>query len=338
MSYRIDLKGEGTEDRTLPDPYLSGVYDADGNRFTGTADDDGGEGRNSRVFFTATETATYYVSADAFGIDTGTYKLSVNQVAVAVGDAFGTGTDVAADTDTTGAVDVGYSVRGRVNFAGDRDWFAVTLEAGKTYQIDLKGLGTGDGTLLNPYLHWVHDADGNRFPLTTNENGGEGGNSRVFFTATEDGTHYVAAGSWGLTGRVGTYTLSVTDVTDSVADDFTPGIGTSGTVTVGGSVTGEVDYPNDRDWFAVVLEAGTTYRFDLKGSDTGDGTLADPYLGGVHDADGDLLPGTTDNNGGTDRNSRVEFTATENATYYVAAGAWVPHHTGDYTLSVEEVM
>ena len=36
-------------------------------------------------------------------------------------------------------------------------------------------------------------------------------------------------------------------------------------MTVGGSATGEIDYWGDRDWFAVELEAGTTYRIDLEG-------------------------------------------------------------------------
>ena len=41
---------------------------------------------------------------------------------------------------------------------------------------------------------------------------------------------------------------------------------------VGGSATGNIDSPGDRDWFAVELEAGKTYRFDLKGWSTGGGT------------------------------------------------------------------
>ena len=149
------------------------------------------------------------------------------------------------------------------------------------------------------------------------------------FTATEDATYYVSAGARG--SRTGDYTLSVRE------EDFTAGTDTDGAVAVGGSATGEIDFGRDRDWFAVILEAGKTYRFDLEGSRTDAGTLSDPFLYGIHDADGDRIAGTVDDDDGTGLNSRVGFTATEDATYYVSAGAFATY-TGTYTLSVEEVI
>ena len=87
------------------------------------------------------------------------------------------------------------------------------------------------------------------------------------------------------------------------------------------------------------LAAGATYRIDLKGSPTGSGTLSDPYLYGLHDADGNRLAGTTDDDGGAGYNARVTFTAAEAGTYYVAAGAY-GDEVGAYRLSVsvEEVI
>ena len=49
-------------------------------------------------------------------------------------------TDFPADTSTTGRVVVGGSVTGTREKARDRDWFAVELEAGGAYRIDMKGL------------------------------------------------------------------------------------------------------------------------------------------------------------------------------------------------------
>ena len=81
-------------------------------------------------------------------------------------------------------------------------------------------------------------------------------------------------------------------------DDYAGDTGTTGTVAVGGSATGEIERPHDYDWFAVTLEAGKWYRIDLEGSPTDAGTLTDPYLGGVYDADGNYIRGTFDNDGG----------------------------------------
>ena len=320
-TYRFDLEGSRTDAGTLSDPFLYGIHDADGDRIAGTVDDDDGTGLNSRVGFTATEDATYYVSAGAYGTYVGTYTLSVTEVT----------DDFTAGTDTAGAVAVGGSATGEIELGRDRDWFAVTLEAGKTYRFDLEGSGTDAGTLFDPYLRGIHDADGDLIAGTTNNHDGTGNNSRVGFTATEDATYYVSAGAYGT--YVGTYTLSVTEVTD----DFTAGTDTAGAVAVGGSATGEIELGRDRDWFAVTLEAGKTYRFDLEGSGTDAGTLYDPYLRGIHDTDGDLISGTTNDDGGAGLNSRVEFTATEDATYYVSAGAY-SYREGTYTLSVEEVI
>ena len=323
-TYRIDLKGSWTGDGTLDDPYLRGVYDANGVRLPGTRDDDGGAGRNSYVEFTAEEAATYYVAAAANGDWEGAYTLSVTVIV----------DDFAADTGTSGVVEVDGSAMGEIESRGDRDWFAVELEAGKSYRIDLEGSWTGNGTLRDPYLYGLHDADGNRLAGTTNDDGGESLNSRVFFTAEEAGAYYVAAGARGGDGE-GAYTLSVTEY----RDDFEARTGTSGSVEVGGSATGEIELGGDHDWFAVTLEEGTTYQIDLKGSWTGGGTLWDPYLYGVHDANGNFIAGTTDDDGGVGVNSRVTFTAAADATYYVAAGA-LGDEEGTYTLSVsvEEVM
>ena len=79
-AYRFDLEGSPTGGGTLYDPYLRGIYDEDGDRIESTTDDDGGVGRNSRVYFTPDEGATYYVSAGAYGNHVGTYTLSVEEV------------------------------------------------------------------------------------------------------------------------------------------------------------------------------------------------------------------------------------------------------------------
>ena len=47
-----------------------------------------------------------------------------------------------------------------------------------------------------------------------------------------------------------------------------------------------------------------------------------PYLYGIHDANGDFIAGTTDISGGAGTNSRETFTTEEDATYYVAARSY----------------
>ena len=331
--YRIDIEGSSTDGGTLLIPYLYGVHDQHGNLIADTWNAYDGVGRNSRKIFSDAEDANYYVAVGAYGDWEGTYKLSVTDVT----DTYA-GDDFAADTGTTGEVAVGASVTGEFEASGDRDWFAVDLEAGRSYRIDLHGSTTGGGTAWWPELRGLHDADGNLIEGTDGNLNSEIYSSRsnrvLYFTAKADATYYVETGNYG--SRLGTYTLSVTDVTDQFEDDFAFDTDTTGTVAVDGSITGEVEYTGDRDWFAVTLEANRTYQFDLKGLRTDDGTLHDPYLHGLYDMNGTLISGTTNDDGGGYRNSRVFFEATENAIYYVSAGGYRSDE-GTYTLLVEDI-
>ena len=278
--------------------------------------------------------------------------------------------DYTADRQTTGVVAVGGSATGTIETAGDQDWFAVELEAGVEYRIDLEGSATGGGTLVDPWLRWLHDADRAGIRGTRDLDGGEGLNARQVFTPTESGIYYISAN--GAQGQTGSYTLSVTRLTPPAGgttetlpgpsdtddpDDGAPPDGTvdgsppdppiapeptaadlpadtttTGVVAVGGSVTSEIETVGDLDWFAVELEAGVEYRIDLKGSPTDDGTLLNPVLYGVRTAAGADVAGTFDDNGGEGRNAQERFTATESGVHYIMAGS--NHTTGSYLLSV----
>ena len=253
--------------------------------------------------------------------------------------------DFSDDTSTSGRVAVGETATADIETGGDRDWFAVELVAGRTYTIDLRGRPTNDGRLSDPYLYGVHDADGNLIADTTDDDGGASRNSQVTFTATESGTHYVAAG--GYRGYRGTYVVEVTDSTPSNAapeatqeqavageDDFSDDRSTSGLVWSGGSATGNLDSSTDSDWFAVDLVAGRKYTIDLAGSSTGDGTLDATSITGVFGRNG-LITGTLDSGSGKGSNSRVKFTATETGTHYISADS-TAGDTGTYTLSVRD--
>ncbi|WP_299593059.1 M10 family metallopeptidase C-terminal domain-containing protein, partial [uncultured Tateyamaria sp.] len=61
---------------SLSDPLVR-LYDASGTEIA--SDDDGGAGLNSLIIYTPTTTGTYYISADAFGSNIGTYELSLSE-------------------------------------------------------------------------------------------------------------------------------------------------------------------------------------------------------------------------------------------------------------------
>ena len=326
-TYRFEVKGQATGDGTLAEPAILQVYESPGANGNWS---DHYVSQSLRELIPQERNphaeSTYFVAVKAgnAGQDTwlGTYTLEAAVI--------GPTDDYPANTGTDGMVAVGGSVTGEIQVRNEDDWFAVTLEAGKTYRFDLEGSPTGDGTLRSPYLRGIFDSEGNLIEGTTDHGGYRGYNSHIVgFIPDETTTYYVAAGSRG--GQPGTYTLSAIEIVDDYASD----ISTTGTVGVSESATGSIDLVGDRDWFAVTLEADHFYRFDLKGAATGDGTLRDPYLAGIRDSEGNLIANTTNDDSGEGQNSRLGFIADATDTYYVSVGAeggW--GSWGTYTLYV----
>jgi hypothetical protein len=235
--------------------------------------------------------------------------------------------DYGAVPAESGQVAVGGGAQtGTLETAGDVDWFAVDLTQGQQYQIDLEGEPTAQGTLSDPRVE-VLGPNGN--VVAGDDDGGTGFNSRLRFTAGQTGTFYVAAGAFG--SATGTYSVTVEEYTPP-PDDFAGSVDTEGTVSVGGSATGEIGHDGDLDWFAVDLSAGQSYAIDLEGDPTGAGSLSDPYLH-LYDADGREIDFNDD--GGQGFNSRLIFTPDRAGRYYVGAGAF-GSATGTYRVSVAE--
>ena len=119
--------------------------------------------------------------------------------------------------------------------------------------------------------------------------------------------------------------------TDLPNDTSTPG-----RVEVGGSAMGTIGTAGDQDRFAVELEAGRTYRFDLTGSPGGGGTLPDTFFRAIYDSEGRYQPDSYNDDFEGGRDSRVTFTASESGTYYARVSG-DRDETGSYTLSVTDV-
>lgn len=229
-------------------------------------------------------------------------------------------------SDTTaplGSLSIGGSIKGKVEAAGDRDVFAVTLTAGQSYTFDL----ASDGGRFDPYLT-LRNANGSA--LAVNDDFGGALNSKISFTARESGTYYVEAR--GYSSSTGGYTLTATGTNTGpqpVADDFRDGLNDTssplGTLTAGATTRGAIETVGDKDIFAITLEAGKSYTFDLKGVN-----LSDPSLRLV-DGSGNQL--AANNDFGGSRNSQITFEAKQNGTFYLEAGSGTANGTGNYTIS-----
>ena len=207
-------------------------------------------------------------------------------------------TDLPADVSTRGVVEVdGSAVRGDIykpffvegtgdgvdGWDFDTDWFAVELEEGRTYRIDMKGaILVAPGTLLDreltlrlPQINAIYDADGDYlFNTRSRDESSAHHLFRVTFHAHDDGTYYIAAS--GESFEEGGYELRVIDITRD--DDATPVAVTvqfgaaSYTATEGGSaatVTVNLSADPERSVTIPITAAGAD------GAGSGDYTLSD---------------------------------------------------------------
>ena len=140
---------------------------------------------------------------------------------------------------------------------------------------------------------------------------------------------------------------ALTPLSEPSGGDLPAGTSASGRAPSGSSVTGNIESATDRDWFRVRFNGRIgerVYWLELKGADTGDGTLPDPLIVGIYDRQGTFIPyshvvgqsKTRDNDSGYGRNAITDFTAPCAGDYFVAVAGF-EGSTGAYTLSVTDI-
>ena len=158
------------------------LRDAEGqtveNNFSITGDD-------VDISFTAEEAGAYFLDAsDLSSAAIGDYTLALTtdeQDTIEIPEL--DEDDVSADILTTSLLDVGSTVESSLDFAGDEDWFATSLEAGMTYDISMQSDALESGQLA------VMDNDG-ELALALEEGNEDG---ILSFTAEESGTYFIGA-------------------------------------------------------------------------------------------------------------------------------------------------
>lgn len=110
-------------------------------------------------------------------------------------------------------------------------------------------------------------------------------------------------------------------------------INTQGVITLGNSITNNIEIAYDRDWFKIYLIAGTTYTIRMQGAPTNQGTLPDTYIYGVYNSSGTYLGSANDDIVSGNLNSLSIFTAPYSDYFFISAGAY-SNKVGTYTLSI----
>jgi len=190
--------------------------------------------------------------------------------------------------------------------------------------VPVEGLINGTVRPGTSYAHWDEELFANHRAITGNSRNPE---LMTGFLQT-DGL-YVSDTTIASFADLG-YAVAL-DVSGGAGDTVGEDPASAGALAIGAELTGTLDLPGDRDWFAVALEAGARYAFALTGVAGGGGTLGDPLLRLV-DAAGGVIASNDDTE---TVDSRLVFTAPADGVLYLSAGAFADAGTGSYTLSAE---
>lgn len=202
---------------------------------------------------------------------------------IVLGVEFG---DAAANSSTSSLMTADGSFNGSLQTAGDRDWVAVELIAGREFDIRLASIGE---TGVNDTYLRVYDQNGAL--LQSNDDGGVGLNSALTATAGYTGTYYVEAGSYGDQYR-GDYQITIETIE---LPDIT--FGTEGNDRIRGTSLNDIIYSeagNDKirarrgDDVIEAGEGNDVVRAG-RGADTIEGGLGRDRLYAGRDKDADVF-------------------------------------------------
>ena len=312
-TYRIDMLGahrspgkESPEDTDrLWDPLITRIIGPDGNAIPRSRNDNSGDDLDARKYLYAQADGAHHVELAGNGSWTGKYTVAIDDVTGTHNDDFG------EYAGTSGSIGAGNPVSGALEFSGDEDWLTGSLEVGKTYRASMGRRG-GDQALVNPRVSGIYLSDSMEIP-------GRFDRPVVTFAVSSAGSYHLAAAASGDKGK-GWYDITLADVSEGVADDHYVDPSNAGSLELGTTTRGRINYWGDHDWFAITLEPGNyTVRVQV------DGVLpfAQPFIDAMRGSAGELLVA-----GGENRAS-LSFNVAEEAKYHVAVAARPLFVTGD---------
>lgn len=311
---------EGREGQRVRIDMTSSDFDTylelfDENRVSLEQDDDGGaEGTDSRLTFTLPATGSYVIEARAFAEATGAYSLSIAEVEpdrLPEGIAFGaTLQGEIGEGDPRDGEDRGYDAFTFSGVEGQR--IQAIMRSGDFDSLLQIGRAGGE------FTHLAEDDDGLM----------EGTDSRLRFTLPEDGDYILRALPYGSDGE-GLYALELTDRGPQPRP---------GSILVGATAWGtltETDAATDGnspyDAYRVTLREDEKLLVTMVSNDVDSFVVI-----GREKEDGEFEILGSDDDSLTDTHAKLEWTAPDDGTYEIRAGAYRQGQAGAYALTVEK--
>jgi hypothetical protein len=295
-----------------------------------SVDDDGGGGTNASLEYVGAEGGTYKIRAQSFDADgVGSYELILEDAGVHDETKLA---PIASTPIALGALVQGTLGRGDAKNYGRSysDTYSYQGRAGDVLVVTL------ESEAFDAVLHFGWVNQGTCMELDSDDDGGEGTNSRLVVTLREDGEHHVHVGSSAPGGR-GAYTLRVERATEPVEELRVEAEDSKWPIVAGRTIEGRLDDADPRADDDSFYEAwtymggvGETITIRMQSTDF------DPYLVVGRTVTGEWREMETNDDGpdGT-HNSELTLTLPQNGEYVIRANSFAAGQTGRYTLRID---
>lgn len=161
----------------------------------------------------------------------------------------------------SGSVAVGGTVGGTLSLADQQNWISVSLIANQAYEVSLSGLSDAASLMMGDAASLAAAESLPQAIVSGVTNTGSAATQALYFMPATSGTYEIALADPVPLAATESYTLSV----QPVAADRAANATTTGTLTLGGSVSGTLANAGQEDWVAVPLIAGQGYAFTITG-------------------------------------------------------------------------
>ncbi len=219
----------------------------------------------------------------------------------------------------------------RAPVVGSLDVSPGSLTAGTLATLTARSVSDSDGSVSGVWFYQDSNGDGQwdaadralgntativaqQASITLNTAGYAPGTYRVFARAQDSSALWSDAAST---------TFEVV-----TADDYGNGAATAAAVSVGSTVSGQIESGGDRDWFKFTAVAGRTYTLFTQLT-----TLQDSVLT-LYAGDGATVLASNDDAPGRGLASEIRWTAPAGGTYYLEGKAYSSLQTGAYSLTL----
>lgn len=317
-AYRIALNAANGSEL---DPKISiGRILADGSLESLAQDDDGGGDRNALLRFRPETSGTYVVEVQKVGRANGLYRLVVEQAAAGRAPA------------ATQAMRLGQNISGELRDGGARltatdalfNTYSIALRAGQKVNVKMEKEGDAN---LDPLLEIGLLTSAAFEALAKDDDGGQGLNARIKFTAPSDGTYIIRAMA-GEPTQEGQYTVGVSDVPVSVVPPI-PARAKLGE-TIRGNLDANDPLRNDSHYFdRYVFDGQIGETFEIAASaDNFDIIVGARQIDRVDDD----YASDDDSGGGT--NAKLIYTVTTAGPQVIRVTTVEESAEGDYSLVI----